>query len=64
MIFLMMRVNLKEWVIDSMYPKTPSEEVKQVRLMLPIQIKDVLNEYVFVSDVKYLYNHPELLNYE
>lgn len=55
---------LKEWVTDSMYPQTPSKDVKQVRLMLPIQIKEVENEYVFVFDVKYRYNHPELLNYE
>lgn len=53
---------LKEWVTDSMYPKYPSKEVKQVRLMLPIQIKDVVNEYVFIFDIKYDYKYPEKLN--
>ena len=50
---------LKEWVTDTMYPKTISKGVKQFRLMLPIQIKDVVNEYVFVFDVEYKYEHPE-----
>jgi hypothetical protein len=27
----------------------------------PIQIKDVVNEYVFIFDVEYEYNHPERL---
>ena len=51
----------KEWVTDPMYPKTISKGVKQFRLMLPIQIKDVVNEYVFIFDVEYEYNHPERL---
>lgn len=54
---------LKEWVEDSMYPSMPDEKPGQLRLMLPIQIKDVVNEYVFVFDVKYVYNHPEVLVY-
>lgn len=54
---------LKEWVEDSMYPTRPNENPGQIRLMLPIQIKDVVNEYVFVFDVKYEYNHPEVLVY-
>lgn len=55
---------INEWITESMYPSEPSNEVKQVRLMLPIQVKEVVNEYVFVFDVAYRYNHPELLNYE
>ena len=55
---------LKDWVIDSMYPSTPAQTPGQLRLMLPIQIKEVINEYIFVFDVKYVYNHPELLNLE
>lgn len=50
------------WKTRSMYPKTISKDIKQVSLMLPIQIKDVENEYIFVFDVKYEYNHPERLN--
>lgn len=54
---------LKDWVTDSMYPSDiTNNEVKQIRLMLPIQIKEVVNEYVFIFDVKYEYNHPERLN--
>lgn len=53
---------LKKWMTNSMYPKTPFKEVKQVSLMLPIQIKDVVNEYIFVFDLKYEYKHPERLN--
>lgn len=30
--------------------------------MLPIQVKDVVNEYTFVFKVYYSYDHPELLN--
>ena len=41
--------------------KPISKGVKQFRLMLPIQIKDVVNEYVFIFDVEYEYNHPERL---
>lgn len=55
---------LKEWVTDSMYPSEPATNPGQLRLMLPIQIKDVINEYVFVFDVKYVCNHPERLNLE
>lgn len=54
---------LKEWVKDSMYPSTPDTKPGQLRLMLPIQIKDVINEYVFIFDVKYVYNHPEVLTF-
>jgi len=53
---------LHEWITDSMYPKHISQGVKQIRLMLPIQIKDVVNEYVFVFDVEYISNHPERLS--
>lgn len=52
-----------EWVRDSMYPSQRGvENHGQLRLMLPIQIKNVINEYVFVFDIKWLYNNPELLN--
>lgn len=35
-----------------------------IQLMLPIQIKNVVNEYTFVFKVYYTYDHPELLNTE
>lgn len=53
---------LENWTVDPMYPDLAFKEVKQVRLMLPIQIKDVVNEYVFVFNVEYVYKHPERLN--
>ena len=49
------------WETKSMYPEDKGLK-GQVMLMLPIQIKDVINEYIFVFDVKYIYNHPERLN--
>lgn len=54
---------LKEWVKNSMYPSAPDIKPGQLRLMLPIQIKDVINEYVFIFDVKYVYNHPDVLTF-
>lgn len=54
---------LSEWVTDSMYPSTADLKDQQVRLMLPIQIKETINEYIFVFDLKYIYNHPEKLKY-
>lgn len=53
---------LKEWVTDSMYPTAITKDVKQIRLMLPIQIKDVINEYVFIFNVSYSYDYPDKLN--
>lgn len=50
----------KEWRTKSMYPN--AKDTKQVQLMLPIQIKDVTNEYIFVFDLKYEFDHPERLN--
>ncbi len=55
---------LKEWVTESMYPDKITKEAQQIRLMLPIQIRDVVNEYVFVYVVKYESKHPERLNIE
>lgn len=52
----------KEWRVYSMYPKDISTKTYKVRLMLPIQIKDVSNEYIFEFDIKYQYKHPERLN--
>ena len=51
------------WKIKSMFPnKFVGDNIGEVKLMLPIQVKDVINEYTFVFDVNYLYDHPELLN--
>lgn len=53
------------WKTISMLPKEYSgKEAGEIRLMLPIQIKDVVNEYTFVFRVYYTYDHPELLHAE
>ena len=50
------------WDTYSMYPREKGLKPGQIKLMLPIQIKDVINEYVFIFDVQYVFNHPERLN--
>lgn len=52
---------LSEWVTDSMFPRQKELSNLQIQLMLPIQIKNVINEYVFVFDLKYISLYPELL---
>lgn len=53
------------WKIKSMLPSEYNgKEAGEIRLMLPIQVKDVVNEYTFVFKVIYVYDHPELLNQE
>lgn len=50
------------WDTYSMYPREKGLNPGQIKLMLPIQIKDVINEYVFIFNVQYVFNHPERLN--
>ncbi|WP_406535222.1 hypothetical protein [Methanobrevibacter sp.] len=51
-----------DWYAYYLLPKEYAEkELGEVRLMLPIQVKDVVNEYIFVFKVYYSYKHPELL---
>lgn len=53
------------WKTNPMLPeKYVGKEAGEIRLMLPFQIKDVVNEYTFVFKVYYTYDHPELLNTE
>lgn len=53
------------WKTKSMLPEDYlGKDAGEIRLMLPIQIKDVVNEYTFVFKVYYTYDHPELLNTE
>ena len=53
------------WKTRSMLPKDyVGKEAGEIRVMLPIQIKDVVNEYTFVFRVYYSYFHPELLHAE
>ncbi len=56
--------NIKKGCItDSMYPVLP-ELQGELRLVLPIQIENTVNEYIFIFDVNYIYLRPELLNVE
>lgn len=51
------------WKTKSMLPeKYKNKEAGEIRLMLPIQVRDVVNEYTFVFRVYYTYDHPELLH--
>ena len=53
------------WKTKKMVPEVyTGKEVGDLRLMLPIQVKDVINEYTFVFKVYYSYKHPELLKAE
>ena len=52
---------LNKWMTDSMYPNTPATSPGDLKLMLPIQVKDVINEYIFVFRADWVFNHPELL---
>lgn len=52
---------LKEWVTDSMFPAESASDPGQIKLMIPIQVRDIVNEYIFVFDVKWHYDHPEFL---
>lgn len=49
-------------VSNSVFPEEIIKGTKQIRLMLPIQIQDVVNEYIFIFDIKYVFDHPERIN--
>ena len=52
----------KEWMTRSLYSNADKKgEGETIRLMLPIQVKDVINEYIFEFGLKYKLNHPELV---
>lgn len=42
---------LNIWRIKSLEPNVEWDETRQIKIMLPIQIKGVTNEYVFIFDV-------------
>lgn len=53
---------LKEWTSYSMYRNADKNKQGQsIKLMLPIQVKDVINEYIFEFGLTYVYDHPEYL---
>ena len=53
----------KKWTSHSLYRNAVQTKKGQtIRLMLPIQVKDVINEYIFEFELSYDYLYPELLN--
>lgn len=53
---------LKEWTSKSLYVNANKKlEGQIIKLMLPIQVKDVVNEYIFEFTLSYVFNHPEYL---
>ena len=53
------RNRLDQWDEYPLFLWEKKDNIPPVRLMLPIQVKDVVNEYIFVFEVKYQYVHPE-----
>ena len=55
---------LKEWTSYSLYKNAePKVQNQTIKLMLPIQVKDVINEYTFEFELKHSYAHPEYIAY-
>lgn len=53
---------LKKWTSKSLYSNADTKAKGQtIKLMLPIQVKDVVNEYIFEFSLTYVYSHPEYL---
>ena len=53
---------LKEWSSKSLYSNADKKEDGQtIKLMLPIQVKDVINEYIFEFSLTYIYDNPEYI---
>jgi hypothetical protein len=51
-----------EWNNHSLFSNVDKNSNNQtIRLMLPIEIKGVTNEYIFEFSVNYVYDNPELL---
>ena len=55
----------KDWYTKSLFINSKKDVKDQkIKLMLPIQVKDVVNEYIFEFSVNYVFNYPELVNHE
>lgn len=53
---------LKEWSSYSLYRNADKTAQGQtIKLMLPIQVKDVINEYIFEFGLTFVFDHPEYL---
>ena len=54
--------SLNEWTSRSLFSNANKKSEGQIiKLMLPIQVKDVVNEYIFEFTLSYVYDHPEYL---
>lgn len=51
----------KKWECHFLYSSATKDEDNIIRLMLPIQVKDVINEYIFEFELKHYYFYPELI---
>lgn len=51
----------KEWKNGSILPYDKIKKFGPVQLMLPIQVKDVVNEYIFEFEFNYILDNPDLL---
>lgn len=53
---------LKKWTSKPLYSYTDTQlKGKTIKLMLPIQVWDVINDYVFEFTLNYKYDHPEYM---
>ena len=51
---------MKDWVHYRILPDTyTSDKLPSIRFMLPIQIKDVVNEYTFEFEVNWVHTNPD-----
>lgn len=52
------------WEVKPMYPlfrNNTEENLGEIKLMLPIQIKDEVNEYIFTFSINWRYDFPEII---
>lgn len=49
--------------VCSYYPQSPMKDENKLLLMIPVQIKDVVYEYIFEFAVKFMSMYPDRLNY-
>jgi len=50
---------INDWITDSLFPS--NQENGLVRIMVPIQIKETINEYIFIFNLNWIYRNPELI---
>lgn len=51
---------LDKWLIPRIGVQDPKMDGKTVKILLPIEIKGVVNEYIFTFDIVWRYTYPEL----